>query len=62
MTVKELKKALRGVPDDTPVIGLTGGGDCSYIGVSSADFDEDFNDDGTKLKKVVIYLTNYIDE
>jgi hypothetical protein len=61
MTVKELKQALRGIPDETPVIGLTGGGDSSYVGVSSARLDEYLNEDDKEVKQLVIYLTNYID-
>lgn len=61
MTVKELKKALRGIPDETLVIGLTGGGDSSYVGVSSARLDEYLDENNEEVKQVVIYLTNYID-
>ena len=61
MTVKELKKVLRGIPDDTPVIGLTGGNSSDYVAVSSAHLDEDVNADGIETKQLVIYLGNYID-
>lgn len=61
MTVKELKKALRGIPDDTEVLGLTGGSYSGYVGVSSARLDEEVDEDGIEYKQLVIYLTDYLD-
>jgi hypothetical protein len=55
MTVKELKKALRGIPDETPVIGLCDGND-EYVGISSARLNEE--EDG-KYSQVVINVMNH---
>jgi hypothetical protein len=59
MTVKELKKALRGIPDETPVIGLYDGNG-EYVGISSARFSEEEDEDG-KYTKVVINVMNHLD-
>jgi hypothetical protein len=39
MTVKELKKALRGVPDDVEVVALKDGTYCERVGVWGAYYD-----------------------
>lgn len=48
MTVKELKKALRGVPDDVEVVALKDGGYCEQTNVWGAGFDnyEEKDEDG----------------
>jgi|LakMenEpi03Aug12_release.lakeMendotaPanAssembly.Ray.scaffolds.fasta_scaffold3155992_1 hypothetical protein len=48
LTVKELKKALRGVPDDVVVTALKDGGYCERTEVWGAYFDnyEDEDEDG----------------
>ena len=58
MTVKELKQALRGIPDETPVIGLHDGS--GYVGISSVRLNEEENEDG-KYNEVVIHVMNHLD-
>jgi hypothetical protein len=59
MTVKDLKAALRGIPDETPVIGLYDGNG-EYVGISSARFNEEEDEDG-KYSQVVINVMNHLD-
>lgn len=46
MTVKELKKALRGVPDDVEVTVLKDGTYCERTSAWMAHFDQDEDEDG----------------
>jgi hypothetical protein len=57
MTVNELKQALSGVAGETPVIALVDGRD-DYLAVSSAEFDDQEDEDGGKYNKLVIYVMN----
>jgi hypothetical protein len=59
MTVKELKAALRGIPDETPVIGLYDGNG-EYVGISSARPHEEEDENG-KYTIVVIHVMNHLD-
>lgn len=59
MTVKELKKALSGIPDETPVIGLYDGNG-EYVGISSARLHEEEDEDG-KYTNLVINVRNHLD-
>jgi hypothetical protein len=59
MTVKELKDVLCGIPDETPVIGLYDGNG-EYVGISSARFHEEEDEDG-KYTQVVINVMNHLD-
>jgi len=54
MTVKELKKALRGVPDDVEVVALKDGAHCEYSGVWGAHYDTDEDEDGNARNEFTI--------
>jgi hypothetical protein len=58
MTVKELKASLRGIPDNTPVIGLHDGN--GYVDISSVRLNEEENEDG-KYSEVIINVMNQLD-
>ena len=51
MTVKELKKALRGVPDDVEVVALKDGNYCEYTNAWGAHYDNyEEEEDGETVK------------
>jgi hypothetical protein len=54
MTVKELKKALRNVPDDVEVVALKDGVHCEYSDVWAAHYDTDEDEDGNKKNEFTI--------
>jgi len=54
MTVKELKKALRGVPDDVEVTALKDGYVCERTDVWSAGYYEDEDEDGNSIERFTI--------
>jgi hypothetical protein len=54
MTVKELKKALRGVPDDVEVVALKDGVHCEYSNVWAANHDTDEDEDGNEKNQFCI--------
>ena len=60
MTAKELKKALKGVPDDTEVVGLVE--HAGYASISSASLGADVDEDGGKHTQFTIYLGRYLDD
>lgn len=51
MTVKELKKALRGVPDDVEVTVLKDGTYCEKTNVWMAGFEETEDEDGEVIRE-----------
>jgi hypothetical protein len=59
MTVKELKKALRGVPDDVEVVALKDGVYCEQTDVWGAGFDDyiDKDEDGYE-EEIRIFTLN----
>jgi hypothetical protein len=54
MTVKELKKALRGVPDDVEVTALKDGYVCERVDVWGACYDEEEDEDGKIVTRFTI--------
>jgi len=54
MTVKELKKALRGVPDNVEVVALKDGTHCEQTNVWFAHYDKDPDEDGDIIEVFTI--------
>lgn len=54
MTVKELKKALRGVPDDVEVVALKDGVYCEQTDVWGAHYDKDLDEDGNQTEEFTL--------
>lgn len=54
MTVKELKKALRGVPDDVEVTALKDGVYCEETNVWWASYNSEEDEDGEVTEKFTI--------
>lgn len=54
MTVKELKKALRGVPDNVEVVALKDGVHCEQTNVWGAHYDKDPDEDGNIIEEFTI--------
>jgi hypothetical protein len=54
MTVGELKKALRGVPNDVEVTALKDGAYCERTDVWMASYDKEIDEDGNETEEFTI--------